>query len=54
MIKRVLLKLGKKDEGPWLRKNIFRTKHKFGGKCYKMIIDGGSMNNLVSTKMMQK
>jgi hypothetical protein len=40
MIKIILLKLNKKEEGPCLRKIIFRTKCKSREMCCKMIIDG--------------
>ena len=37
------------------RKTLFRTtKCKSQGKCCKMVIDSGSIDNLVSTEMVEK
>jgi hypothetical protein len=35
-------------------KALFRTTCKLKGKCYRMIIDGGSINNFVSLEMVEK
>ena len=49
VMKKVLLKLVKEVDEPPQRKALFRTICKVQGKCCKVIIDGGSTNNLVST-----
>lgn len=55
MFRRVLLKPEKKVvEEPKQRKKVFKTKCKVQGKCCNLIIDGGSTENLVSTKVMEK
>ena len=54
MMKRVLLKPQKEVKEPAQRRNLFRTMCKVKGKCCKLIIDNGSTNNLVSTKMVEK
>ena len=46
---KVLLKLGKEATKPPQQKALFRTICKVQGKCSKVIIDGGSTDNLVST-----
>ena len=54
MTKRVLVNTQKKVHEPAHRKSMFRTKCKSQGKCCNMVIDSGSTNNLVSTKMVEK
>ena len=54
MMNKVLLKLEKEHEDPAQRKSLFGTMYKVQGKCCKMVIDNGSTNNLVSTKMVEK
>lgn len=34
------------------RKNFFKTKCKVQGKCYNLIIEGGRIEIIVSTKVM--
>jgi len=41
-------------EEPTQRKSLFRTTCKSKGKCCKVIIDSGSIDNLVSTEMVDK
>ena len=36
------------------RTNFFKTWCKSGGKIYKVIVDGGSIDNLVAEEMVQK
>ena len=36
------------------RRSLFKTNCKAKGKCYKLIIDSGSTDNLVSTEMVDK
>ena len=36
------------------RTSLFRTCFKSSGKIYKVIVDGGSTNNLISEDMVQK
>ena len=54
MLKRVLIKSEKQVHEPSQRKSLFRTRFKSQGKCYKMVIDSGSTDNLVSTEMVEK
>jgi len=51
---RTLLKIEKDIEELVQRKNLFRTACKLKGKCCKVIIDSGRIDNLVSTKMVDK
>lgn len=51
MMKRVLLKPQKVVQELSQRRNLFRTMFKAKGKCFKLIIDNGSTNNIVSTEM---
>ena len=36
------------------RRNLFKTVCKVEGKCRKLIVDSGSIDNLVSTEMVEK
>ena len=54
MLKRVLIKSEKQVHEPSQRKSLFRTRCKSQGKCCKMVIDSGSIDNLVSTDMVEK
>ena len=54
MMKIVLVKIETKVHEPTKRHSLLRTKCKSQGKCCKMVIDSGSTNNLVSTKMVEK
>jgi len=49
MMNKVLLKPNKDSNKTTQRKALFRTACKAGGKCYKVVIDSGSTENLVST-----
>ena len=49
MLKRVLAKTKKKEHELAQRKSLCKTKCKSQGKCCKMVIDRGSIDNLVST-----
>ena len=49
VMRKVLLKQVKEVDEPPQQKALFRTVCKVQGKCYKVIIDGGSTDNLVST-----
>lgn len=42
------------NEEPILRKSLFKTRCKIEGKCYKVIIDSGSSNNLESLELVSK
>ena len=42
------------DGEKWIRNNVFHTKCTSHGKVWKVIIDSGSFENLMSTKMVQK
>ena len=54
MMNKVLLKPKKEQAEPAQRKSLFRTTCKVQGKCCKMVIDSGSTDNIVSTKMVEK
>ena len=54
MMKKFLLKPEKEQVDPAQMKYLFRTMCKVQGKCYKMVIDSGSTNNLVSIEMVEK
>ena len=54
MMKRVLVKTKKKMHEPAHRKILFKTKRKSQGNFCKMVIDSGSIDNLVSTQTIQK
>ena len=49
LMRKVLLKPVKEADEPPQRKALFRTVCKVQSKCYKVIIDGGNTDNLVST-----
>ena len=51
---KVVFKPEKESVEPTQRKALFRTMCKVKGKCCKMVIDGGSTDNLVSTEMVEK
>ena len=54
MVQRNLKASCEKSDKDWLRKNVFHTKCTSQGKVGLMIIDSGSFENVVSTKMVQK
>jgi hypothetical protein len=54
MMKKVLLKLEKEAENPAQRNSLFRTACKTKDMVCKVIVDNGSTDNLVSTKMVEK
>jgi hypothetical protein len=54
LLKRLLLKPSKEIIEQIQRKSLFRTTCKSKGKCCKIIIDGGSTDNLVSLEMVDK
>eukprot|EP00253_Pinus_taeda_P026845 PITA_26845 len=54
LLRRTLPKTEKEIEEPAQRKNLFRTTYKSKGKCRKVIINSGSIDNLVSTEMVDK
>ena len=53
VMRKVLLKLVKEVDEPPQWKALFKTICKVQGKCCKVIIDGGSTNNLVSTELIE-
>lgn len=53
VMRKVLLKRFKEVDEPAKWKALFRTICKVQGKCSKVIIDGGSTDNLVSTKVIK-
>jgi hypothetical protein len=50
----MLLKTNKDVYEPTQRRSLFRTMCKSKGKCCKLVIDSGSMDNLVSIEMVEK
>jgi hypothetical protein len=54
MLKRILVKSEKETSEPTQRKNQFIIVCNSKGKCCKVVIDSGSMDNLVSTKKVEK
>ena len=54
VMRKVLLKQVKEVDEPPQRKALFRTVCKVQGKCCKVIIDGESTDNLVSTEVIEK
>eukprot|EP00253_Pinus_taeda_P016250 PITA_16250 len=54
VLNKVLLKPTKEATEQTQWKALFRTVCKSHGKCCKLIIDSGSTNNIVSTKMVEK
>ena len=47
LLRKVIDKLGQ-------RRSLFKTVCKVEGKCCKLIVDSGSIDNLVSTEMVDK
>jgi hypothetical protein len=54
MMRKVLLMPEKKAENPTQRNILFRTACKTKDRVCKVIVDSGSTDNLVSTKMVEK
>jgi hypothetical protein len=54
MMRKVLLKLEVEVKNPVQRKNLFMTTCKTKDRVCKVIIDSGNIDNLVSTKMVEK
>jgi hypothetical protein len=54
MMRKILLKPKKEMENPFQRNSLFRTACKTRDRACKVIVDSGSMDNLVSTKMVEK
>ena len=54
LLKKVLLKSEKNSVEPAQRKALFNTMCKVKWKFYKVIVDRGSMDNLVSTELVEK
>jgi hypothetical protein len=54
MMRKVLLTLEKDAENPSQRNNLFQTACKTKDRVCKVIVDIGSTDNLVSTKMVEK
>jgi len=52
-MRRSLFQIDTTEEPPQ-RKSLFQTRSKPGGKYYKVIIDSGSIDNLVSEEMVTK
>lgn len=54
VLNKVLLKPAKETAKQTQRKALFQTISKLHEKCCKLIIDSGSMDNLVATVMVEK
>lgn len=54
MMNKVLLKLAKEIIEPTLRKTLFMTICKAKIKCCKVVIERGSIDNLVCTEILEK
>jgi hypothetical protein len=54
MLRKVLLKPEAEVKKPVQRNNLFRTSCKTKDRVCKVIIDSGSIDNLVSTEMVEK
>jgi hypothetical protein len=54
MMRKILLKPEKEMENPVQRNSLFRTSCKTKDRVCKVIVDSGSMDNLVSTEMVEK
>ncbi|KAJ0010646.1 hypothetical protein Pint_33371 [Pistacia integerrima] len=44
----------KEEEEDWRRRSIFRTRVVCGGKVCDLVIDGGSMENIISKEAVDK
>jgi hypothetical protein len=53
MMRKILLKPEKEVENPVQRNNLFRTSCKTKDRVCKVIVDSGSIDNLVSTEMVE-
>lgn len=53
VLNKILLKLAKEIVEQTQRKELFQTVCKSHGKCCKLIIDSGSMNNMVAIEMVE-
>ena len=53
LLKRIFLKSAKEVEVLAQWKNLFRTICMSKGKCFKLVIDSGSTDNLVYTEMVE-
>ena len=54
LMNKVLLKPEKEVVDSSKRKALFQTTCKVQGKCCKLVVDSGSIDNLVSTEMVEK
>ena len=54
VIKKTLLTPRKEDENEWLRGNIFHSTCSILGKVCKLVIDGGSCENVVRQEAVDK
>ncbi|GLJ33708.1 hypothetical protein SUGI_0677630 [Cryptomeria japonica] len=54
LMMRIALCHTREDKEPLQRKNPFKTRCKVFGKCCKVVIDSGSLDNLVSKEMVNK
>lgn len=54
MMHKILLKPTKETVEPTQRKSLLKTKCKEKGKCCKLVIESGSIDNLVSSEMVEK
>ena len=54
MMNKIFLKLEKEVIDPVQKKNLIRIVCKSKGRCFQVVIDSGSTDNLVATKMVEK
>jgi hypothetical protein len=54
MMRKILLKPGKEAKNPVQRNSLFRTTCKARDMVCKVIVDSGSIDNLVSIEMVEK
>ena len=54
MMRKVLLMPEKEAKNPLQRNSLFRTTCKTKDRVCKVIVDSGSMDNLISTEMVEK
>nr|CAD1817170.1 unnamed protein product [Ananas comosus var. bracteatus] len=54
VVRRVMTAAGKEEEEDWRRRSIFRTHVLCGGKVCDLVIDGGSMENVISKDAVEK
>ena len=54
VVRRVMMTTVKDEEEDWRRRSIFQTHVVCGGKLCDLVIDGGSMENIISKEAVEK